>query len=146
MVPIITWNPWNPVPKKKHDPKAPSDKVNEETSYSIPWNKVNTSASITVNAAPNSPLLLRPCIKEWWQYVIVTPDASNIAVFSRGNSKAFIASIPTGGHWPPNSTVGDRALWKYAQNIARKNNTSDTINKATPMFKPLWTAKVWLPI
>jgi len=41
--------------------------------------------------------------------------------------------------------VGDRALWKKAQNIAKKNNASDIINKATPMFKPLCTAKVWLP-
>ena len=41
--------------------------------------------------------------------------------------------------------VGDNALWKKAQNIAKKNKASDTINKATPMFKPLCTAKVWFP-
>lgn len=41
--------------------------------------------------------------------------------------------------------VGDSALWKKAQNIAKKNKASDTINKATPMFKPLCTAKVWFP-
>lgn len=56
-----------------------------------------------------------------------------------------MASIPIGGHWAPNSTVGDNALWKKAQNIAKKNNASDTINKATPMFNPLCTANVWLP-
>jgi hypothetical protein len=38
--------------------------------------------------------------------------------------------------------VGDKALWKKAQNIAKKNNTSDTINNPTPIFKPLCTAKV----
>jgi hypothetical protein len=37
------------------------------------------------------------------------------------------------------------ALWKKAQNIARKNKASDTINKATPRLRPLWTARVWLP-
>jgi hypothetical protein len=41
--------------------------------------------------------------------------------------------------------VGDKALWKKVQKMATKNNTSDTINKATPIFKPLCTAKVWLP-
>jgi hypothetical protein len=41
--------------------------------------------------------------------------------------------------------VGDKALWKKAQNIARKNKASDTINKATPMFNPLCTANVWFP-
>ena len=64
---------------------------------------------------------------------------------SKGNSKGLIASIPIGGHWAPNSTVGDNALWKNAQNIAKKNKASDTINKATPIFNPLCTAKVWLP-
>jgi hypothetical protein len=33
--------------------------------------------------------------------------------------------------------VGDNALWKNVQNIAKKNKPSDTINKATPIFKPL---------
>ena len=42
MVPIITCKPWNPVPKQKQDPKAPSDRVNEETLYSTPCNCVKT--------------------------------------------------------------------------------------------------------
>jgi hypothetical protein len=74
--------------------------------------------------------------------VIVTPDASNSTVLSSGNSNALIASIPIGGHCAPNSTVGDNALWKYAQKIAKKNKASDTINSATPMFKPFCTARV----
>jgi len=41
--------------------------------------------------------------------------------------------------------VGDNALWKKAQKIARKNSASDTINKATPMLSPLCTANVWFP-
>ena len=74
-----------------------------------------------------------------------TTDDNNITVLSKGNSKGLIASIPIGGHWAPNSTVGDNALWKNAQNIAKKNNASDTINKATPIFNPLCTANVWFP-
>jgi hypothetical protein len=35
MVPIITCNPWNPVPKKKQVPNAPSLIVKEDTLYSI---------------------------------------------------------------------------------------------------------------
>jgi hypothetical protein len=66
-------------------------------------------------------------------------------VFNKGNSKGFIDCIPIGGQLAPNSIVGDNALWKKAQKIAKKNNASEAINKATPMFKPLCTAKVWLP-
>jgi hypothetical protein len=68
---------------------------------------------------------------------MVTPEASNSTVLRKGSSKAFIASIPIGGHCAPNSTVGDNALWKYAQNIARKNKASETMNNATPIVKPL---------
>jgi hypothetical protein len=78
-------------------------------------------------------------------HIKLLPDDNNITVLSKGNSKGLIASIPIGGHWAPNSTVGDKALWKNAQNIAKKNNASETINKATPIFNPLWTANVWLP-
>ena len=67
-------------------------------------------------------------------------------MLSNGNSKGLIASIPIGGHFAPNSIVGDKALWKKAQNIARKNNASDTINKPTPILKPRCTANVWFPI
>jgi len=45
----------------------------------------------------------------------------------------------------PNSTVGDKALWKKDQNIAKKNKASEIINNATPIFIPLCTASVWLP-
>jgi len=63
-------------------------------------------------------------------------------VFNKGNSKGLIDSIPKGGHLAPNSTVGDKALWKNDQNMAKKNNASDAINKATPILIPLCTAKV----
>ena len=66
-------------------------------------------------------------------------------MFNNGNSKGLIASIPIGGHWAPNSTVGDKELWKKAQKIARKNIASDIIKRATPIFKPFCTASVWFP-
>lgn len=119
--------------------------MNEETEYSRPWNAVNITANTIVWHAPNNALFLFPCISEWWEYVIVTPDASNNTVLSNGNSNALIASIPIGGHWAPSSTVGDKALWKYAQNIAKKNSASEIINNATPILRPFCTANVWLP-
>jgi hypothetical protein len=57
-----------------------------------------------------------------------------------------MASIPIGGHIAPNSIAGERALWKNVQKIAKKNKASDTINRPTPIFNPLCTANVWLPI
>jgi hypothetical protein len=103
-------------------------------------------ASIIVYTNPYKLPALLPWIKEWWAYVTVTPDDNNITVFNKGNSKGFIDWIPIGGHCAPNSMLGDKALWKKAQKIAKKNKASDTINKATPIFIPLWTAKVWFPI
>jgi hypothetical protein len=43
-------------------------------------------------------------------YFRQTPDDNKRTVLSKGNSKGLIASIPIGGHWAPNSTVGDNAL------------------------------------
>lgn len=113
--------------------------------YSINWNAVKITANIMVYTKPYKAPLLLPWIKEWWLYVTVTPEDNNITVFSKGNSKGLILSIPNGGHFAPNSTVGDKALWKKDQNIAKKNNASEMINRATPIFKPLCTARVWFP-
>ena len=66
-------------------------------------------------------------------------------MFKKGNSRGFTGSIPTGGHWTPNSIVGVKALWKKAQNIAIKNSASDTIKRIIPKFIPFCTAKVWSP-
>jgi hypothetical protein len=76
----------------------------------------------------------------------VNPEESKITVFTNGNSKGSIASIPKGGHIAPSSTAGDKALWKNVQKMAKKNKASLTINKPTPKFNPLCTARVWLPI
>ena len=95
---------------------------------------VKIIANNKVAIEPYKAPFLLPWIKEWWAYVIVAPLDNNITVLSNGNSKGFTGSIPIGGHWPPNSTVGVRALWKNAQKIAIKNSASDTINKITPKF------------
>ena len=83
--------------------------------YSIPWKTVNITANITVKIDPYIAPFLSPLIKEWWAYVTVAPLDNNITVLSKGNSKGFTGSIPIGGHWAPNSTVGVNALWKKAQ-------------------------------
>jgi hypothetical protein len=75
-----------------------------------------------------------------------TPDDNNITVFNNGNSKGLIDCIPIGGHWAPNSILGDNALWKNAQKIAKKNRASEAMNSATPRLIPLCTAKVWFPM
>jgi len=102
-------------------------------------------ANNTVAIDPYKAPFLSPYIKEWWAYVTVAPLDKSITVLRSGSSKGFTGSIPIGGHWAPNSTVGVNALWKKAQNIAKKNNASDTINSITPKFNPFCTAKVWLP-
>ncbi len=93
-------------------------------------------------------MLLLIHIKPLFFFLVLKNDApldNNITVLSKGNSKGLTGSIPIGGHWAPNSTVGVKALWKNAQNIAIKNKASDTINNITPKFNPFCTAKVWSP-
>lgn len=133
------------MPKKKQEPNIPSDIVNELAKYSTDCKTVKNKASWIVNNKTFKKSDLSPLIMEWCDWVTVKPEDSNTDVFSKGSSKGSIACTPTGGHCIPNSTVGDSELWKYAQKIAIKNNVSETINKAIPMNKPLWTAIVWLP-
>lgn len=116
--------------------------MKEETVYSTPCRAVKAKANTTVSAIPYNVPLLYPCIIEWWAYVTVNPEDSNKTVLSSGNSKGLTDSIPSGGHCAPISTAGDKALWNKVQKIARKKNASLTINKATPMLRPLCTAKV----
>jgi len=40
--------------------------------------------------------------------VAVAPEDNNTAVFNKGTSKGFIASIPTGGQIDPISIVGPK--------------------------------------
>ena len=118
---------------------------NDDTEYSMPCKIVNNIAKKMVNIDPIKLPYLFPSIKEWWLYVTATPEANKIIVFVKGSSNGFIASIPAGGQLVPTSIIGDKDEWKYVQNMARKNNASDNINKPIPIFKPLCTAEVWSP-
>jgi hypothetical protein len=53
-------------------------------------------------------------------------------VFTKGTSNGLKASIPLGGQILPISTVGAILAAKNAQKKAKKNITSETINKITP--------------
>jgi hypothetical protein len=60
-------------------------------------------------------------------------------VFSRGTLNGFRGVIPAGGQQHPSSGVGDKLLWKNAQKKAKKNRTSDVINKIIPQRNPVVT-------
>ena len=78
----------------------------------------------------------------WWAQVTVTPEASRTAVFKRGTANGFRTLIPVGGHVHPSSGVGAKELWKKAQKNAKKNKTSDAINKIIPHRSPFVTTEV----
>jgi len=70
---------------------------------------------------------------------MVTPDARSTAVFRRGTANGLRGWMPVGGQEHPSSGVGARLLWKKAQKKARKNITSDTINRIIPHRRPEMT-------
>lgn len=80
-----------------------------------------------------------PSIKAWCAHVTVTPEARRTAVFRSGTAKGFRGVIPVGGHVHPISGVGANLLWKKAQKKAKKNITSEVINKIIPHRSPLTT-------
>jgi len=53
-------------------------------------------------------------------------------VLTNGTSKALNVSIPLGGQMFPISTVGAILAAKNAQKKAKKNITSETMNRITP--------------
>jgi hypothetical protein len=75
----------------------------------------------------------------WWAQVTVTPEARSTAVFSSGTLNGFRGLIPVGGQAHPSSGVGANLLWKNAQKNAKKNNTSDVMNKIIPHRSPFVT-------
>jgi len=64
--------------------------------------------------------------------VTVTPDARSTPVFKSGTEKGLITWIAVGGQVQPISGVGASLLWKKAQKKAKKNRTSETINRIIP--------------
>jgi hypothetical protein len=62
-----------------------------------------------------------------------------MAVLRRGTLNGFKGLIPAGGQQHPSSGVGDSLLWKNAQKKAKKNRTSDVINRIIPHRKPFVT-------
>jgi len=60
-------------------------------------------------------------------------------VFSRGTEKGLRGLIPVGGQEQPSSGEGARLLWKKAQKKAKKNITSEAINKIIPHRRPVET-------
>lgn len=66
-------------------------------------------------------------------------------MFRRGTLNGFNGLIPVGGHAQPSSGVGDNLLWKNAQKKAKKNRTSDVINRIIPHRRPVVTYEVWCP-
>jgi hypothetical protein len=53
-------------------------------------------------------------------------------VFNSGTSHAFNVSIPFGGQIAPISIVGFKLAVKKAQKKAKKNITSEAINRSIP--------------
>lgn len=87
-----------------------------------------------------------PSISLWCAQVTVTPLANKTAVLRRGTLKGLMGVTPVGGQVHPSSGVGASLLWKKAQKNAKKNSTSDTINRTMPHRSPFVTYEVWWPI
>jgi len=85
-------------------------------------------------------VFIRLCSKRlWWAQVTVIPDASRTAVFNNGTLNGLRGVIPVGGQAQPSSGVGDSLLWKNAQKNAKKNSTSEVINRIIPHRRPFVT-------
>jgi hypothetical protein len=57
-------------------------------------------------------------------------------VLAKGKCSGFKVSIPFGGHVAPIPTDGAMLLWKKAQKNAKKNITSEVINRIMPKRSP----------
>ena len=64
----------------------------------------------------------------------MVPEHNRIIVLRSGNPQGLRTSTPLGGHTPPTESTADGkiALSKKAQNQARKNITSDAMNRIMP--------------
>jgi hypothetical protein len=93
---------------------------------------VKIAAKTTVNTRPKTASTLLPQVIAWCAYVTVAPEQSKIKVFNKGTSIGSNTLIPFGGQIEPISITGARAAAKKAQKKAKKNITSETINRIIP--------------
>jgi hypothetical protein len=70
--------------------------------------------------------------RPWRAHVTVTPEASRIAVFSKGTCTGLNGWIPVGGQVDPSSVVGNKLVWKNSQKNNTKNKIFQTINRIIP--------------
>jgi len=57
-------------------------------------------------------------------------------VFNNGIPQGLKGTILSGGQIEPISIAGDKLEWKNAQKKAKKNATSESINKSIPIRSP----------
>lgn len=86
-----------------------------------------------------------PEVRLWWAQVTVTPEARRTAVLRRGTENGFRGWMPGGGQVQEIWGVGARLLWKNPQKKAKKNITSEIINRIIPNFRPFKTRDEWWP-
>src|SRR5438270_8699658 len=107
-------------------------KPNGAWAYSYAWTLVKVRPSRIVHHSPSFRPLRSPWISEWWAHVTVVPEHSRMRVLSSGKPHGLSTSMPLGGHTPPTASDGKSELSKKAQNQARKNITSDAMNRIIP--------------
>ena len=150
IVPIVTWSPWNPVVTKKVVPKTLSFQWKViPYLYSIIWQNKNTVPKRTVTnkclAKKRDSVRFTYLKRARCAKVIATPEDNNKIVLTKGNPQTSKDWILFGGQMLPTEIDGDKLTWKKAQKNAKKNITSDTINRAIPNLNPWRTTHVWCP-
>jgi hypothetical protein len=108
IVPINTWNPWNPVIIKKIEPNTESLKCIADNLYSWYWKKVNSPANTKVVYKPFKVPTLSPTIKAACAFVKKTPEANNRKVLPDAVIQGVSGIIPFGGQTPPIQIEGDK--------------------------------------
>src|SRR3954447_19498646 len=95
---------------------------------------VNRRPSRIVSSSPSLSPWRSPWISEWCAQVTVVPEHNRIIVLSSGKPHGFNTSMPLGGHTPPTDGTadGNKDESKNAQNQARKNITSEAMNRIIP--------------
>ena len=146
----MTWSPWNPVVAKKVDPYTPSfQRKLIPYLYSMDWQNKKTVPKRTVTnkcLAKELEFASFTCFNcAWCAKVIAIPEDNNKIVLTKGNPHTSKDWILFGGQMLPTEMDGAKLTWKNAQKNAKKNITSETINKAMPNLNPLRTTQVWYP-